>query len=142
MLAHALKVDPDYILDAYQDESPNTEEETPIDTSSLMWINLSILAFIGIPFGNLIVPYIVWKKFENSEAVADTARRIITIQIIWSGLLAISLCVVPFIPTSFSLILVVLFAMMVANIFWVLFSAYAIQRDLLTVFDIPVRLIP
>lgn len=142
MLAHAFDVDPDYILEAFQAIGGEDDDYNSKDLSSLMWMNLSILAFIGIPFGNLILPLIVRSRNRTSEAIDDIGARMISIQILWSVVLCLSLCIAPLVPTSFPLIFIVLFIMMAANIAWVFYSAYAIQRDRLEVFDFPIKLIP
>jgi len=61
VLAKTFKLEP-YVL--YLKFSP-PEGISDEDFTSIKVINLSILAFLGVPFGNVILPTIVWRKIAN-----------------------------------------------------------------------------
>lgn len=83
-------------------------------------INLSVLSFIIIPFGNLIFPIMVWRKYSYRELVDQVGRRIINFQITWSLITYTLLSISPFLNdllgTSFPIIFAVLIAAYVINI--------------------------
>ena len=117
----------------FQEGFLSVEQHRESDVLSIKLINLSILAFFGIPFGNIIVPFILWRKKRGSKPVDQAGRKIINTQIIWSVILAFLLCLSPFIDNrssdSFPLILVVLFTAISINLVLVGFTAFLIQRD-------------
>ncbi len=102
------------------------------DILSIKLINISILAFFVIPLGNIILPFIIWKKRSESKFVDDVGRKIINTQILWTIILFFMLCISPFInisvQTSFPLILIVLFIALIINLVVVFFTAYLIQH--------------
>ena len=139
------------VLSAVFDIEPNllheqflsTQKTFSSDLLSLKVINLSVLAFFGIPFGNMILPMIIWRKKRQSKLVDDAGRRIINFQIIWSVILCILLCISPFIDkttqTSPPLILIVLFIAVVINLSVVVFTAISLHRNNLDFLNLPIQ---
>ena len=53
------------------------------DYTSLL--HLSVLLFLLIPFGNLIVPFFLWMSKKNESAIIDQmGRNILNYQLAWS----------------------------------------------------------
>ena len=115
-------------------------EEGESDKLSINFINLSVLAFFVCPLGNIIVPIFLWNKKRSSKLVDEVGRKIINLQIIWTLVLFSSLCISPFIPTSFPLILIVLFVLLGINIIIVFTTAYWIKRDRFDILNLPISL--
>jgi len=122
----------------------NMNQTRKSELHSIRLINLSVLAFIGIPFGNLIVPTILWRKRRDSQLVDDYGRRIINCQILWSVILSLLLCISPFInlyEADFPLILIILFAAMTINVIIVGVTARRLQNENLEGLNLPIRFI-
>jgi len=129
--------------DKFQEHFQNLKRSKASEKTSLMLINLSILSFIVIPFGNIIVPIVLWRKNRNAKVVDDIGRRIINFQILWSITSSILLCISPFIGRIFfsnmPLILIVLFVVYAINIVVVCGTAMKLQRNNYNVLDVPLR---
>jgi len=127
----------------FQEKFQSSQENKASDTLSIKYINLSILAFLGIPFGNIILPLLTWRNKRKSKLVDEVGRKIINIQILWSILLCLFLCVSPFLniltASSFPIILVVLFIAILINIIVVITTAMALQRNNLNFINPPIR---
>jgi transcriptional regulator with XRE-family HTH domain len=91
----------------------------------LKLINLSALAVIVIPFGNILLPFMLWKRSREDRVINQVAKYILNFQIIWSLLLSLLLILSPFIQNSlqlaFSLIVVVLVLSYCFNV-WIIFK--------------------
>jgi transcriptional regulator with XRE-family HTH domain len=62
---HSLKVISkafDVDISIFQKNNIPEKETSEADKLSIKLINLSALAFLGIPFGNLIFPFFIWTK--------------------------------------------------------------------------------
>ncbi len=139
-LSKAFNLEPSVLQSSFQDppEISDTEKQ------SLKFINLATLAFLGIPFGNLIVPFILWRKKKYSEKVDSIGRRIINFQIMWSLTLCIGLCIAPFIgiySLSFPLTLLYLGLAVVINLIVFCKTALSIQREEYDLLNLPIQLI-
>lgn len=115
------------------------------EITAIKFINLSILTFLGIPFGNIIFPLILWRKKHTSEFVNEIGKRIVNFQIIWSILLCFLLCISPFISRKFfsnsPIILYVLFAMYAFNVLIVFYTARKLQRNIFDFLNTPLQLV-
>ncbi len=129
----------------FQDQFKSIEQAKASETTSIRFINLSVLACLGIPFGNIIFPMILWRKNRESKLVDEIGRRIINVQIIWSVALCILLCISPFIGRVFfsntPIILIVLFVVYAANIVIVCHTAIKLQRHNFDFLNVPLRFI-
>jgi len=127
----------------FQKKIQSIQENKALDTLSVKYINLSVLAFLGIPFGNIILPLLMWRNKRKSKLVDEAGRKIINIQILWSIILCLFLCLSPFISvviaSSFHLILVVLFVAIIINIIVVIATALALQSNNLNFLNPPIR---
>ena len=140
VLSKAFHLDPSTLQADFLSERQIEEA----DKTSIKLINLSALAFIGIPFGNLILPFIVWRKKRKSPWVEQMGRRIINFQILWSIALCFLLCVAPFIDKSLSssvpLVLIVLFTLMGINLAVIFTTAYKIHSGKQDFLNLPLSL--
>jgi len=114
------------------------------DKLSITLINLSTLAFFIIPFGNIILPFILWSKKRKSKLVDEIGRQIINFQLLWTITLCLLLCISPFINLalsfSFPLILIVLFIALGINLVVICTTALMIQRGKNDFLNLPIRL--
>lgn len=112
-IAEALNIAPEQLA-----ESKPADDDRVLQKLEL--INLSILSFIIIPFGNLIFPIMIWRKYSYGELVDQVGRRIINFQITWSLITYTLLSISPFLNghlnTSFPIIFGVLIGAYVINI--------------------------
>ncbi|MEO0471930.1 MAG: DUF4870 domain-containing protein [Bacteroidota bacterium] len=113
--------------------------------SILPWLNVSVLAFIGIPFGNLILPFLIWRKHRHHSQVDEWGRRILNVQVLWSLGMSVSLCFAPFLQTAlaikFPLVLLLFAGAALLNIGLVVKTAMAIQQGKDTHFALALRLV-
>ncbi len=105
----------------------------------LKFINLSILSFIIIPFGNLILPFIIWRKSDNKNIAIEVAiKQILNVQILWTLILICGLIVSPFIylkiNSSIPFTLLVLFIMVIINLYLIIKTAIKIVNGKLDLF--------
>ena len=126
-----------------QDQFKSIEQTKASETTSIRLINLSVLSFIGIPFGNIILPFILWRRNHKSKFIDEMGRRIVNFQIIFSVVLSILLCISPFIGRVFfsntPIILIVLFLAYVVNIVIVCHTAIKLQRNNFDFLNLPIR---
>jgi transcriptional regulator with XRE-family HTH domain len=101
----------------------------------LKLINLSALAVILIPFGNILFPFMVWRRNKEDRIINRAGRYILNFQIIWTLVLSLLLLISPFIQLSlqlpFSLIIVILILSYCFNVLMIFkFSKWISNRDL------------
>lgn len=119
-------------------KSLNTEPESLIATNDnwniiarVKLINISVLSSLILPFGNIIFPAILTYKTKEPEA-KELGRNIISLQIIYSFILATLLIVSPFIQKAFSiqfpLFLVVLVVLKSINIFIIVKNSVSLNQ--------------
>jgi len=127
----------------FQKKIRSIQANNALETLSVKYINLSVLAFLGIPFGNIVLPLLMWGNKRKSKLVDEAGRKIINVQILWSILLCLFLSISPFInvviASSFPLILMVLFIAVIINIIVVATTAMALQRNNLNFLNPPIR---
>ncbi len=83
-LARALNVE-STVLAPTTDQAGALSED---DLSTVQLINFSILSIFLIPFGNLIVPSLIFSVNKTSQTVSSLGRKIISFQIISTVILA------------------------------------------------------
>lgn len=141
VLSEAFGMKPVYLQNQFISNEFTKESEI----SAIKFINLSILTFLGIPFGNIIFSFILWRKKHTSAFINEVGKRIVNFQIIWSIILCFLLCISPFISRKFfpnsAIILYVLFALYAFNIFIVFYTSRKIQNNNFDFLNIPLRLI-
>jgi transcriptional regulator with XRE-family HTH domain len=128
---------------ALQEQFKRIELTKNSDKTSIELINLSILSFIGIPFGNIIFPLILWYRNRKSKFVNKIGRRIINFQIIWWITLSFLLAISPFISRKFlsdtQIILYVLFVGYAINVIVVIITAMKLKRNSFNFLNSPIR---
>ena len=139
MLAEALKIDKIELQEQPSlIESLNSEEDL-----KLKMINLSTLCFIGIPFGNILIPLLVWRKNKAHPIVDEVGRKIINFQIIWTSCTALLLIISPFLqhyfPWDFTLILMVGLLAICINLFFIVKTAFSLMRQEYDVLSLKLR---
>ncbi len=79
VLAETLELDPSELL------SHLLENKPPKSSSyALKRMNLYTLILVFIPFINLVIPFIFWKKNKEIHSKDDTAGKMLTFQLLWS----------------------------------------------------------
>lgn len=130
---------------ALQSQYKSIEHTKTSETNLVRLVNLSVLSFIGIPFGNIILPFILWRRNRKSKLVDEMGRRIVNFQIIFSIVLSILLCLSPFVGRTFfsntPIILIVLFGAYAINIVIVCRIAMKLQRNNFDFLNSPLRFI-
>ena len=72
-------------LDISELISNHTQNENlTLSFSSIKKINLATLFFVFIPFINLIVPIVLWKKDKQVQSKNTSAGKIVSFQLLWS----------------------------------------------------------
>lgn len=139
---HTLKILSEIL--GIEKEKLNSQEMRTKRNVNLKLINLSALSFIGIPFGNLILPFLIWNKKRADEMVDEVGRRILNFQIIWTLCTCLFLIISPFLqdyfPSDFSLILSVGLLAMLVNIFVIIKTALALNASEYDILSLRLRL--
>lgn len=119
-LTEALKLDDGMLL----------KKELSLDKVKL--INLSILSFLIIPFGNIIVPSIL--TYTNKDKTTrQLGKDIISLQIIWTVITCFLLIISPLIQhllaLKVSLIYIVLAILIGLNLFIILRNSVSLEKQ-------------
>ena len=141
VLSNVFNIEPLELQGKFKSIKQTKEDEA----TSIRLINLSVLSFLGIPFGNIIFPFILWKRNRKSKFVDEMGRRIVNFQIMFSIALSALLCISPFIGRTFfsnaPIILIVLFIAYAFNVVIVCCIAMKLQRNNFDFLNSPLRLI-
>jgi len=124
-IAAALEVEPLYFT------SEPSWEDTPLDLGAAKLVNVSVLSFLIVPFGNIIVPAILnYKKGNLGSKIIG--REILGIQIIWTIINSLFMIISPFIQKALSVHVPVfiffLIGMLVLNVCIVLKNAASLNQ--------------
>ncbi|MCE7993464.1 MAG: helix-turn-helix domain-containing protein [Roseivirga sp.] len=65
-----------------------TASESPFELVNKM--NLSALPGLVLPYGNLIIPFLQWRKHQQNTEIKEMGKRILNFQLLWS--IAATLC--------------------------------------------------
>lgn len=118
-LAKALEIEPQNLLNK------------KIDLEKIKIINISILSFFIIPFGNIILPAILTFTSKNEKTKA-LGKDILSLQIIWTITTSVLLIISPFIQSwlliNIPLLIVVLIILIGINIFITLKNAISLTN--------------
>lgn len=63
---------------------PTDSEYSKLIFSALKKMNLSSLLLVFVPFINLIIPIVLWKKSKEIQSKNSVAGKIISFQLLWS----------------------------------------------------------
>ena len=140
-LAHAFGIEPADLKLQFNDQNQVQSSEVVF----IKFINLSALACIGIPFGNIILPIVLWKRKRSSKTIDESGKKIINFQILWTIVLCFLLSVSPFINRFFipskPLILIVLAMAFLFNFIVIGYTALSIHRKDFGFLNLPIRLL-
>lgn len=141
VLSAVFEIEPARLQDKFKSINRNKSSEI----NSIRSINLSVLSFLGCPFGNLIFPILLWRKNRHLKLVDAVGRRIINCQIIWSLVFSMLMIISPFASkvffTNTPIILIVLVVFYITNIVIVGVTAIKLQRNNLNFLNTPIRFI-
>lgn len=130
---------------ALQAKFINTKRSRDSEITTIRIINLSALSFLGIPFGNLILPLLLWRRNRDSQLVDDVGRRIVNFQILFTLILSLLLILLPFtVAKLFPGIPLILISALLAylfNIVVIIRTAIKIQHQDFDFLNLPLRLI-
>jgi len=94
-----------------------------IDLQKIRIINISVLSFFIIPFGNIIVPAILTFKSKN-EKTKSFGKEIVSIQIIWTVITCLSLIISPLLQRLLSINIPLLYIFLIALVCINVFIVY------------------
>jgi transcriptional regulator with XRE-family HTH domain len=126
-IAKALEVDSNLL---FEEQTQNVGSDLDLDRLKL--INISTLAFMVLPFGNIIVPAILLHK-QPEGSTRKIGRNLLSIQILWSLIISVLLSISPalqgILKTSIPVIFVNLFLLVFINLFIILRNAVELSRN-------------
>lgn len=143
VLANALNVDPVEL----QTKAPQqtTLNQIKQGQTELKLLNLSALCFIGIPFGNILIPLLIWSKNRTLPLVDKWGRKIIGFQVIWTLCTVFLLIISPFLQIyltlNISLMLILGLLAVIVNLYFIFITATALLRQDYDVLPLKVQLI-
>jgi len=122
-LAKALDSQPEDLL-------PTATHEADVSRAKL--INISALAFLVLPFGNIIVPSVLTARTAD-EKTKKLGKDILSVQILWTAGMCLAMVASPFVQQAFSLktpvFLLSLVALMGVNVFVILKNNASLSRQ-------------
>ncbi len=131
VLAKALMVEPIDLQVQNKERAIGTIQDQA--DLKLKLLNLSALCFIGIPFGNLIIPFVIWNKHRGLPLVNEVGRKILNFQILWTLATVLILVFSPFLQSflsvKVSLMLILGLGAVVFNVFFIFKTARALMRE-------------
>lgn len=138
-LAEVFEVEPSQLV------SEPSLADIDVILQNIKLINLSALSLLIVPFGNLIFPFIVWRKNKELDPIVDDAgRQIINFQILWSFgfylLLVLSPFIQHFLGITIPLILIVLIIGIGINLYFIARTANCINNKNFKIFNPPLNL--
>lgn len=142
---YTLKVLSEALSIPFEELSPVARHPTEEARRTIGLINLSALSAFIIPFGNLIVPIMLWSKYNSHPEIDRAGSRIVNFQVLWSLVTYSLLIVAPFIDSRISLpvplIFMVLSVAFLINLIAVLLAAKKIREGNFQVYKIGLRLL-
>ncbi|MEH6535943.1 MAG: helix-turn-helix domain-containing protein [Psychroserpens sp.] len=83
-------------IDVSELQTEITKEKTENDIYDLLnRINVYGLLGIVLPFGNVIFPYLFWRKYKDLPEINSYGRRIISFQIFWTLMASLNFLLTP-----------------------------------------------
>lgn len=130
---------------ALQSKFVQVQRSKESEITTLKVINFSVLSFLGVPFGNVIFPIVLWRNNRDSEFVDAIARQIVNFQILFTLSLNLLLILTPFtlsklFPGTPLLLMIFIFAYLI-NIAIVFRTAYQIKQQKFDFLQLPIRLV-
>jgi XRE family transcriptional regulator, regulator of sulfur utilization len=139
-LAAALAVPVEQLSSIEED----TKELEQIAVAKLRLINFSVLAGLLIPFCNILLPILIWRKSKELLLVNEAGRKIISFQLLWTLCTLLLVFLTPFIqysiihsyvigrfPPTFFLVYI---ALLILNIFFTVRISVQLQKGKLNIY--------
>ena len=96
-------------------------------------MNWSILSFLLLPLGNLIVPILFWQKHKAESLIDQLGRKMINAQILWTITTSVALGLAFLLPLpnllGFSAMQCLAAGLIVSNLFLIFKTARALQQN-------------
>lgn len=130
VLAQALELEIHELTEDQEEQKLTKDDEK----SKIQLMNLAVLTFIIVPFGNVLFPFLIWNRNKYLELVNTVGRRILNFQITWTLITTILLIITPFFQVfilknkELPLIIIVLVLLYIYNIIVVFKSASSIRK--------------
>lgn len=128
-LATVLEVPETTLLDT----SPIQDNNTVSDHTNIRLMNTVAFSFLFLPYANIILPVLIWRKNRKSAVVFNEGIKIINFQIFWTITTSLLLLICPYIQSlfliKFSLILWVLAVAFTINILFLLRTSIILNRN-------------
>jgi transcriptional regulator with XRE-family HTH domain len=136
LICHVLEVNAEDILDHGKEE----------DNDYLLFFHLSVLAFLVIPLGNIILPLILWMtKKDKITGLKETGANVLNFQILWSFFTSLSVMIFAYFKIvhigSFKIFIYLFFALYVINMILPVYFAINAKKGILKKYSNPVKLI-
>lgn len=136
LICHALDVNAEDLLDYGKDE----------DYDYLFFFHLSVLAFLVIPLGNIILPLILWMtKKDKITGLKEIGVNVLNFQILWSVFSYLSLMTFAYFKIthmgSFKIFIYTFFALYIINIILSVYFAVNAKKGILKEYPNPLKLI-
>ncbi len=136
LICHALEVNAEDILDYGKEE----------DQDYLFFFHLSVLAFLAIPLGNIILPLILWMtKKDKVVGLKEIGANVLNFQILWSFFTFLSVTIFAFFKIihfgSFKILMYLFFALYILNIILPVYFAVKAKKGIVKKYPNPVKLI-
>ena len=96
-LAEVLQVE---LMELYEPERIDPEERK--DYRPVKWMNLSILGQLVLPLANIVLPFIIWRKWKKEKPIYTLGARLISFQIWWTLLSLLIILSAPLLSLAIS----------------------------------------
>ncbi|SFT68957.1 Uncharacterized conserved protein, Tic20 family [Lishizhenia tianjinensis] len=114
-------------LDVEAEELLNYGKEK--DSSYLTLVHLSVLSFLFVPIGNIILPLILWvNKKEKIEGLQTLGKNVLNFQISWTTINVALMILLITSPSYFDFILLLLLLLLLINLVFPILFAIRINK--------------
>ncbi len=109
-------------------------------------LNISTFGLLLFPFGNIILPLILWNRYRKIHAeIDDAGRELINFQIFWWLVMSCAMIISPLVlglfDLRFPLILYIFFAAVAINLAVIFKTAVSIHRGKVEPFKLPIKVL-
>jgi transcriptional regulator with XRE-family HTH domain len=129
-IAKALHITQENLLESRKEQ---------LDVRRVKMINLSVLSFFVLPFGNVILPLILTYRSEN-EQVRVLGYKIITVQIAWTAVTSLLMILSPILQNSISLRIPLFLIFLVPLMGWNVFLTFKNSQTLTSTSSLYIQL--
>jgi transcriptional regulator with XRE-family HTH domain len=129
-IAKALHITQENLLESRKEQ---------LDVRRVKMINISVLSFFVLPFGNVILPLILTYRSEN-EQVRVLGYKIITVQIAWTAVTSLLMILSPILQNSISLRIPLFLIFLVPLMGWNVFLTFKNSQTLTSTSSLYIQL--